>query len=264
MARFKEPVSSHVIKIIIFDNHSWIQMAAGCELGSVEDFIDFLQIAVQGTDFWNFKNESWLPSPKMEERAQQVSGRFHLNRILLFTWHRLLSDTCPRFTWGLLDAVKAQLQRQVKPETWMSSGPSPGPGRLLLVCHASVFYPKPVWVMWMRREQEQLGTQRGDILPNADGMWHLQATLDVAAGEAAGLACRVKHSSLGGQDLVLYWGGAQNTGLWAVGLIAAGNHTPVPLHRVLFKVTKRLVTVCKCKTCGCVSLWVVGGTEASP
>ncbi|KAI2519824.1 CD1e molecule [Homo sapiens] len=59
----------------------------------------------------------------------------------------------------------------VKPEAWLSCGPSPGPGRLQLVCHVSGFYPKPVWVMWMRGEQEQRGTQRGDVLPNADETW---------------------------------------------------------------------------------------------
>lgn len=60
--------------------------------------------------------------------------------------------------------------------------------------------------MWTQGEQEQNSTQRGDILPNADGTWYLRATLDVEAGEEAGLACRVKHSSLGGQDIILYWG----------------------------------------------------------
>ncbi|PNI30318.1 CD1E isoform 5 [Pan troglodytes] len=95
----------------------------------------------------------------------------------------------------------------VKPEAWLSRGPSPGPGHLQLVCHVSGFYPKPVWVMWMRGEQEQRGTQRGDVLPNADETWYLRATLDVAAGEAAGLSCRVKHSSLGGHDLIIHWGG---------------------------------------------------------
>ncbi|KFO36615.1 T-cell surface glycoprotein CD1e, membrane-associated [Fukomys damarensis] len=101
-------------------------------------------------------------------------------------------------------AGKADLQKQVKPEAWLSSGPSPGPGRLQLVCHVSGFHPKPVWVTWMRGEQEQKDTQRGDVLPNADETWYLRVTLDVAAGEAAGLSCRVQHSSLGGQDIVLH------------------------------------------------------------
>lgn len=93
-----------------------------------------------------------------------------------------------------------------KPVAWLSSVPSSAHGHLQLVCHVSGFYPKPVWVMWMRGDQEQQGTHRGDFLPNADETWYLQATLDVEAGEEAGLACRVKHSSLGGQDIILYWG----------------------------------------------------------
>lgn len=89
---------------------------------------------------------------------------------------------------------------------WLSSGLSRAHSHLQLVCHVSGFYPKPVWVMWMRGDQKQQSTHTGDILPNADGTWYLRATLDVEAGEEAGLACRVKHSSLGGQDIILYWG----------------------------------------------------------
>ena len=58
----------------------------------------------------------------------------------------------------------------------------------------------------MRGEQEQPGTQQEDVMPNADWTWYLRVTLNVAAGEAAGLICRVKHSSLGDQDIILYWG----------------------------------------------------------
>lgn len=60
--------------------------------------------------------------------------------------------------------------------------------------------------MWMRGDQEQPRTQPRDLLPNADRTWYLRVTLDVAAGEASGLSCRVKHSSLGDQDIILYWG----------------------------------------------------------
>ena len=103
----------------------------------------------------------------------------------------------------------------VRPEAWLSTGPSPGSGHLRLVCHVSGFYPKPVWVMWMRGEQEQTGSQRGDVLPHADGTWYLQVSLDVKAKEAAGLSCRVRHSSLGGQDMVLHWGEEELRPGWA-------------------------------------------------
>ncbi|XP_015362757.1 T-cell surface glycoprotein CD1a-like [Marmota marmota marmota] len=185
----------------IFD----LQVTAGCELHSGKSWVGSVHVAIQGHDFLSFQNETWSPSPKGGRKAQNACRLLNLKEAYKHRVYMLLSDTCPRFTLGLLDAGKALLQRQVKPEAWLSSGPSPGPGRLLLVCHVSGFYPKPVWVMWMRGEQEQLGTQRGDILPNADGTWYLRATLDVSAGEAAGLACRVKHSSLGGQDLILHW-----------------------------------------------------------
>uniref|UniRef100_A0A8C9PYF2 Ig-like domain-containing protein n=1 Tax=Spermophilus dauricus TaxID=99837 RepID=A0A8C9PYF2_SPEDA len=194
-------------------------VTAGCEVHSGKGFLGFMQVAIQGCYFISFQNETCLSSPMNGRKAQKACNLLNLNEAFTQRLHRLLSNTCPRFTLGLLDAGKAHLQQQVKPEAWLSSGPSPGPGHLLLVCHVSGFYPKPVWVMWVRGEQEQQGIQRGDILPNADGTWYLQATLDVAAGEAAGLACRVKHSSLGGQDLVLHWAPQSAVGLILLAVI---------------------------------------------
>uniref|UniRef100_A0A667I6L4 Ig-like domain-containing protein n=1 Tax=Lynx canadensis TaxID=61383 RepID=A0A667I6L4_LYNCA len=182
-----------------------VQLEGGCELHLGEASVGFVRVAYQGSDLMNFQNTSWWPSPKGGRRAQQVCTVFNQYHVVNVRTQAQINDICPHFLLGLLDAGKTDLQRQVRPKAWLSTGPSPGPGHLLLVCHVSGFYPKPVWVMWMRGDQEQQGTRRGDILPNSDGTWYLQTSLDVEAREAAGLSCRVRHSSLGGQDIVLYW-----------------------------------------------------------
>uniref|UniRef100_A0A673TLV9 Ig-like domain-containing protein n=1 Tax=Suricata suricatta TaxID=37032 RepID=A0A673TLV9_SURSU len=165
-----------------------VQMAKGCELYNREPSVGFMNIAYQESDLVSFQNMSWWPSPKGGRRAQQVCTLFSQYHVVNLRIQVNINNICPRFLLGLLDAGKADLQRQVRPEAWLSRGPSPGPGCLLLVCHVSGFYPKPVWVMWMRGEQKQQGAQQGDILPHT-----------------AGLSCQVRHSSLGGQDMVLYW-----------------------------------------------------------
>uniref|UniRef100_A0A7N9DB66 CD1e molecule n=1 Tax=Macaca fascicularis TaxID=9541 RepID=A0A7N9DB66_MACFA len=196
-----------------------IQILAGCRMNAPQIF---LNMAYQGSDFLSFQGISWEPSPGAGIRAQNVckvlSRYLDIKEIL----QSLLGHTCPRFLAGLMEAGESELKRKVKPEAWLSRGPSPGPGRLQLVCHVSGFYPKPVWVMWMRGEQEQRGTQRGDILPNADETWYLRATLDVATGEAAGLSCRVKHSSIEGHDLIIHWGEKELRLCWEIMKIALG------------------------------------------
>uniref|UniRef100_A0A5F4W0D6 Ig-like domain-containing protein n=1 Tax=Callithrix jacchus TaxID=9483 RepID=A0A5F4W0D6_CALJA len=215
--RFSEAVHRHTGDLI-FEYPFEIQVTAGCEVYSGKLSGSFFRVAHQGSDFMSFQNNSCLPSPLAGNAAKRVC-KVHQHQRNKDLIHHLFSDTCPRLLLGLLDAGKAHLQRQVKPEAWLSLGPSPGPGRLLLVCHVSGFYPKPVWVRWMRGEQEQPGTKQGDILPNADGTWYLQATLEVAAGEAADLSCRVKHSSLEGQDIVLYWEHHNSVGLIILAVI---------------------------------------------
>uniref|UniRef100_A0A4W2EZV1 Ig-like domain-containing protein n=1 Tax=Bos indicus x Bos taurus TaxID=30522 RepID=A0A4W2EZV1_BOBOX len=184
-----------------------IQGSAGCELLQGNTSESFLRAAFQGRDVLSFQGMSWVSAPDAPPWVQEVCKVINLDQGTKETVHWLLHDICPELVRGLLQTGKSELEKQVKPEAWLSSGPSPGPGRLLLVCHVSGFYPKPVWVMWMRGEQEEPGTRQGDVMPNADSTWYLRVTLDVAAGEAAGLSCQVKHSSLGDQDIILYWDG---------------------------------------------------------
>nr|XP_045255729.1 T-cell surface glycoprotein CD1a isoform X8 [Macaca fascicularis] len=134
-----------------------IQVTGGCELHSGKFSGSFLRLAYQGSDFMSFQNNSWLPSPVAGNMAKRLCKVINQNQHQNDIIHSLLSDTCPRLILGLLDAGKAHLQRQVKPEAWLSRGLSPGPGRLQLVCHVSGFYPKPVWVMWMREHHSSMG-----------------------------------------------------------------------------------------------------------
>ncbi|XP_007945962.1 T-cell surface glycoprotein CD1b-2-like [Orycteropus afer afer] len=196
-----------------------IQGRAGCELHSGEAPVSFLRGALGGLDFLSIQNHSCIPAPEGGWRAKTFCTLISQYQGIRDIVEKLLYGDCPRFLLSVLDAGKTDLQRQEKPEAWLSIGPAPGPGHLLLVCHVSGFYPKPVWVTWMRGEQEHPGTLRGDVLPNADGTWYLQVTLDVMAEEATGLSCRVKHSSLGGQDIILYWGQPISIGLICLAII---------------------------------------------
>ncbi|XP_003466580.1 T-cell surface glycoprotein CD1b2-like [Cavia porcellus] len=192
-----------------------IQVIAGCELHNRGAIDYFLRGALEGLDFLSIKNYSCWPAPEGGSRAQKFCTLLLKYKGICDTVESLLTKTCPRYLMSVLEAGKADLQKQMKPEAWLSQGPSPGPGHLHLVCHVSGFYPKPVWVMWMRVEQELPETQRGDVLPNADDTWYHRVTLDVAAEEAAGLCCRVKHSSLGEQDIILHWGHSISIG-WII------------------------------------------------
>uniref|UniRef100_G1QG14 Ig-like domain-containing protein n=1 Tax=Myotis lucifugus TaxID=59463 RepID=G1QG14_MYOLU len=193
-----------------------IQILLGCELHPGGAIGNFYRFAYQGSELLHSQNNSLLPSPKGGIRAQDVYRVFNEYHVAKYIVQKILSDTCPRLLLSILDAGKADLQRQVKPEAWLSTGTNPGPDHQMLVCHVTGFHPKPIWVKWMRGEQVQQGNQQSDILPNADGTWYLQVFLDVEATETSGLYCRVRHSSLGGQDILLYLEHHQGSVGWII------------------------------------------------
>ncbi|XP_023409907.2 T-cell surface glycoprotein CD1c3-like isoform X2 [Loxodonta africana] len=213
----QKPISFQLIQISSFANQTWAQNQGSgwldelqthsweSELGS----IIFLHTWSKG----NFSDEELMDLELLFRvyftgfirEVQDHASALKLECIQE-TVHGLIRNTCPRFVLGLLDAGRMYLQRQVRPQAWLSSSPTLSPDWLLLVCHVSGFYPKPVWVMWMRGEQELPGTKQGGILPNADGTWYLWVILNVKAEDVADLSCWVRHSSLGSEDIIISWG----------------------------------------------------------
>ncbi|XP_032701580.1 antigen-presenting glycoprotein CD1d [Lontra canadensis] len=210
------------VKMLRLDYPFEIQLSAGCELCPGNTSESFFRVAFQGKEIMSFQGTHWVPAPDAPSWAGRATKELNQDQGTRKTLQWFLNDTCPQFVRGLLEAGKSELEKQVKPEAWLATGPHPGPGRLLLVCHVSGFHPKPVWVMWMRGEQEQQGTQRDDVMPHADGTWYLRVTLDVEAREAASLSCRVRHSSLGGQDIVLHWEGSHSS-TWLIPVAILGS-----------------------------------------
>ncbi|XP_030743721.1 T-cell surface glycoprotein CD1c isoform X1 [Echinops telfairi] len=216
---FTREVQDHV-HTMQFEYPLEIQVSAGCEVHSNETPQGFFHVAYGGTNFLSFQNSSWVPSPEGGSMAQNVCNLINQYQGIRDTVRWLIRHTCPRFILGLLAAGKMDLQRQVKPQAWISSSPTASLDRLLLVCHVNGFHPKPVWVVWMQGKQEPPGTKQGDFLPNADGTWYLWVSLDVAREDAVGLSCQVRHSSLGGQHIIIYWGHHVSMNLIPLAVIA--------------------------------------------
>ncbi|XP_038226887.1 antigen-presenting glycoprotein CD1d-like isoform X5 [Dermochelys coriacea] len=96
--------------------------------------------------------------------------------------------------------------------------PAGTPAPLLLVCRVTGFYPRPIRVAWLQDGEEVVPGGRlnsSGILPNADLTYQLRSSLAVEPGNRHSYACRVEHSSLGGQSLLIPW---EQSMCWGPGL----------------------------------------------
>ncbi|XP_073896079.1 T-cell surface glycoprotein CD1b isoform X3 [Macaca fascicularis] len=124
-----------------------IQGIAGCELHSGGAIVSFLRGALRGLDFLSVKNASCVPSPEGGSKAQKVCALIMQYQGIMETVRILLYETCPRYLLGVLNAGKADLQRQGNPTSTGSIVLAiMVPSLLLLLCLA-------LW--YMRRRSYQ-------------------------------------------------------------------------------------------------------------
>uniref|UniRef100_A0A674JTX4 Ig-like domain-containing protein n=1 Tax=Terrapene triunguis TaxID=2587831 RepID=A0A674JTX4_9SAUR len=169
------------------------QAHVGCSLSDQAPVDPRFQYAFDGRDFISFDNQTgtWVaavqPAFLQKQRWETVK-----------TWtqyvQRYLQYEC-------LETLRRLVQRLAPHEI---TGVRHRGASVTLSCRARGFYPRPIHVSWVRDGEDILAeTDSSGILPNTDGTYYMQSSLEISPQQDGHrYACRVKHSSLGEPTLI--------------------------------------------------------------
>ncbi|CAM5148871.1 unnamed protein product [Eretmochelys imbricata] len=200
-----------------------IQVSIGCELHLNGTSRQFCDAAVNGEDFISFNMDSgtWVAQHEGKLALKKLDF-LNQDKSTSATVQFLLRTTCVSELQSFGQYGKESLARQERPVAVVfARAPPPAgtPAPLLLVCRVTGFYPRPIRVAWLQ-DGEEVGPgwrlNSSGILPNADLTYQLRSSLAVGPGDGHSYACRVEHSSLGGQSLLIPWGHSRP---WGPGLV---------------------------------------------
>ncbi|XP_059570386.1 antigen-presenting glycoprotein CD1d-like [Alligator mississippiensis] len=198
-----------------------IQILMGCEILPNGTSYSFYQSTWDRHSLvrFNLDTGEWVAAPG-DEMAQQVCRSFSQDRGTSNRLRFLLQNTCVAEILSFAYYGKGALKRQERPVAVVFARQPPIALELpqLLICRVTGFYPRPIRVTWLRDGEEVTpgpGLNSSSLLPNADLTYQLRIVLAIDPGAGHSYACRVEHSSLGHQGLIVYWGPG---GHWAVGL----------------------------------------------
>ncbi|XP_075288573.1 T-cell surface glycoprotein CD1a-like [Opisthocomus hoazin] len=180
----------------------------GCDLYPNGSYTSFYRLGYNAHDFLSFDvgNSRWERQQE-SELAVQVEEQFNTFTGLSETLQHLLNITCVDHMKKFIEYGRATLERQEPPVATVFARKL-GPAQLLLVCHVTGFYPRPISVAWLRDGREVPpgpGLNTSAVLPNADLTYQLRSVLAVAPRDGHSYACRVRHRSLGTRSLLVPW-----------------------------------------------------------
>ncbi|XP_063271108.1 T-cell surface glycoprotein CD1b-3-like isoform X2 [Prinia subflava] len=186
-----------------------VQLRAGCVLYPNTTSQGFLDVSWRGRDLVAFEvdKQRW-EARQPSQVAELVSKSLNKQRSVIVLLEYLLSFwICQSNFLTLKRYGREILERQELPVATVFTR-TPSLGQLLLVCHVTGFYPRPISVAWLRDGQEvppgpALNTS--PILPNADLTYQLRSALAVAPRDGHSYVCRVRHHSLGTRSLLIPW-----------------------------------------------------------
>ncbi|CAM5105362.1 unnamed protein product [Natator depressus] len=222
------------------------QFSPGCELHPNGSSTQFCDARMNGEDFISFDagTGTWL-ARQGDKLALYARDLLSQDRGTTAMLQSLLRTTGVNGIKSLVQHGRESLERQERPVAVVfARAPPPAgtPAPLLLVCRVTGFYPRPIRVAWLQDGEEVAPGGRlssSGILPNADLTYQLRSSLAVGPGDGHSYACRVEHSSLGGQSLLIPW---EHSRRWGPGLavgITLGALAVAAVAVVLWKSRRR-------------------------
>ncbi|NWV46412.1 CD1D protein, partial [Daphoenositta chrysoptera] len=187
-----------------------VQLRAGCVLYPSRTTRGFLDVSWDGRDLVAFEvdKQRW-EARQPSQQAELVSESLNRQKsVRVFLEYLLSIWMCQSNFLALKRYGRAALERQELPVATVFTR-TPSLDQLLLVCHVTGFYPRPISVAWLRDGQEVPSgpvLNTSTILPNADLTYQLRSVLAVAPRDGHSYVCRVRHHSLGTRSLLIPWG----------------------------------------------------------
>ncbi|NWW14022.1 CD1A protein, partial [Oreocharis arfaki] len=187
-----------------------VQSRGGCVRYPNSTSRGFLNVGLDGRDLVAFEvdKQCWV-AQQSSQLAELVSKSLNGQKsVTVFLEYLLSVWMCQSNFVTLKRYGRATLERQELPVATVFAR-TPSLDQLLLVCHVTGFYPRPISVAWLRDGREvppgpMLNTSA--ILPNADLTYQLRSVLAVAPRDGHSYVCRVRHHSLGTRTLLIPWG----------------------------------------------------------
>ncbi|XP_029440560.1 major histocompatibility complex class I-related gene protein-like [Rhinatrema bivittatum] len=170
------------------------QVMYGCELGPDGSTQGFMQFGYDGHDFIRLDKErlTWVGAMRGAEITERT---WNADRSIAEHYKAYLEQDCIDLLQKCVGYGEKELDKKVRPELklWDKSD------GVWTTLHSQVtgFYPHEIEVKWVKNGQVTMqGTVTTGILPNHDGTYQIQVSVDIDPQEEATYDCHVDHSSL--------------------------------------------------------------------
>ncbi|XP_034277738.1 major histocompatibility complex class I-related gene protein-like [Pantherophis guttatus] len=198
--------------------HTW-QAVLGCELREDGRKGGFLHYGYNATDFISFDKEtlSWVAT---QPQAQKVEEKWEEDPEWTEKIKVYLEETCIEGLQRFLSHKKEALQR-IEPPVGKVTHKVVDDSLEVLICQAFGFYPKEIQATWTRDgEVCQYETLHRNVVPNSDGTYYVQLSIEIDPKERDHFQCYLEHEGLQ-EPLVLAWKEETATKWWIYMAIVA-------------------------------------------